>query len=719
MTFQDCRPKSSLRGWSTFLILFIIVVALSSISQRWIRQNFETIPPPWDQSLYLYMAYKFWHALMDGGLPALTKSVFSLIQNRAPLVPLTTLPFFMISGFSLQTAYLTNALYLFVLLGSVFQLGCWLRGWRAGLISAFVCATLPALINYSRDYLLDFPMAAVISVALYTLLRSQLFKDRRYSFAFGISSGLAVLAKAMAIAYLAPLFVYIAVIASTVPGRRKEVLRSLGLALTGFAVVAGPWYLLNFTHAFGNLLWAGFGAGSVPYRDAGQGILTWRSLTYYPRFLLGYGLSLPYLILFLGLLGWKVINTWLKGKWRKGDVQAVLRNPYTILGVWLLTAYVILTVTPSKDFERYTLPLLPAIAVLIGCWIETISSATLRTVTTVAVGLIGLFNYCALTFGIALLPPEIRWSDVTLFSQQHYLKRWFPYRHRWPIPEALATMASQIPLSQTLPAKIYVMPNHAIINSNTLMAYSEEKRYPFWFTLHSEKIFDPDRVRSFDFVLIKTGEDQGPKFANANHEQAVQTFNEVKEGFTLLRRMPLPDSSDLEIFMKRTPALIAPPTPMHPSHIVYGGFIELVGYDFQLVPKAPGSYAITYYWKCLQTVWDDYTVFVPIARSEDGKVVAWQDHRLLNGSYPLYRWRPGEVFAEQYRLQLAAGSYRLMVGLYRPDLSPADPSYRPQITAAPVRTPIDDRGTRTLIGTVNVKLSHGIADDVSHKRKEK
>jgi hypothetical protein len=36
-----------------------------------------------------------------------------------------------------------------------------------------------------------------------------------------------------------------------------------------------------------------------------------------------------------------------------------------------------------------------------------------------------------------------------------------------------------------------------------------------------------------------------------------------------------------------------------------------------------------------------------------------------------------------------------------------------------VRTPIDDRGTRALIGTVRVKPSPGIAEDVSHERSGK
>lgn len=212
-------------------------------------------------------------------------------------------------------------------------------------------------------------------------------------------------------------------------------------------------------------------------------------------------------------MSWKAINTWPKGRWTKEDAQAALGNPYTILGIWLLAAYVVLTVTPNKDFERYTVPLLPAIAVLIGCWVDEISSTTLRTVAMISVGLLGLFNYCALTFGIALLPPEIRRSDVTIFSRQHYLKRWFHYRQRWPIPDALATVASQISLAYSLPAKIYVMPNHAMINPNTLMAFATEKRYPFLFTANGEKILDADRVRSFDFVVIKTGENQGPKFA--------------------------------------------------------------------------------------------------------------------------------------------------------------------------------------------------------------
>jgi 4-amino-4-deoxy-L-arabinose transferase-like glycosyltransferase len=698
---------TSVERWSSVLILLVGVALLSAISQDWITRNFAAVPPPWDQSLYLYMAFKFWHALTDGGLPALASSWLFLILDRGPLVSLSTLPFFLVFGPSIHTAYLTNALYLCVMLASVFKTARLLQGWRAGLLAALICATTPALINYSRDYLLDFPMAALITAAVYTLLRSDLLKERWSCLAFGIWSGLALLAKPMAAVYLFPLALYVALVASTLPDRRRRLLASLGLVLIGFTLVAGPWYSVNLIHTLGYLVSAGFGATSIPYRDAGEKILTWNNLTYYPRFVLGYGLSFPYAIIMLCLASWRCINTWREGSWIKQNLRAWLGNPYTILVVWLLTMYVVLTVTPSKSFERYAVAALPTIAVLSGCWVHALSSARLRVLFTTCVLVIGLFNYWSLTFGIAQLPPELRWRGVTLLSQQHYLKRWFPYQQRWPIHEALGIIASRVPSFPRQPARIYVMPNHGMINSLTLMAHAEERRYPFSFTNHGEKILDQDHIKSVEFVILKSGKDQGPGFANMRHEEALRAFEGVKPSFTLLQRLPLPDGSYLELFQKQSPALRAAPTPMQPTRVVYGGAIELVGYDFRQVPHESDRYAVTYYWKCVGPVWADYAVFVHFARPEDGRVVAWQDHRLLDGAYPPSRWRPGEIFAEQYHLRLQKGSYRLRIGLYRPELPNRDPLYRFQITSAPDGIPIDEGGTAALVGVVIAKPAPG------------
>lgn len=547
------RARVSTQSGSRVIAFTAAVVLLSAISYRWAARNFATLPPPWDQSLYLYMAFRFWNALMDGGLPALAHSWLHLVQDRGPLFPLTTLAPFLVFGPSLQTAYLTNAPYLAVLLASVFKTAQWLGGRRAGLLAAFMAATTPALINYSRDYLLDFPMAALISAAIYTLLRSDLFRIRGYSLAFGSWSGLALLAKPMAAAYLFPIALYAVLVASTQPERRRGLLGSLGPALLGLALVAAPWYSVNLVPALGNLVFAGFGAGSAPYRDAGERILTWDNVSYYLRFGPGLGLGLPYALLLSCLATWRGIRGWREGNWAWPGIPTSLDRPATILVVWLATMYVILTVTPNKSFERYTVALLPAIAVLTACWIRLLSPPVLRAVVTASAVVSGLFTYGALTFGIAALPLDIQWKGVMMFSQVHYLRRLSPHRERWPIHDALATLASQLPGGPCPAATVYVMPNHPMVNALTLMAHAEEKRYPFSFTIHGEKVTDRARVRSFDFVVTKTGEDQGPGFLNIGHEEARRAFEEVAPDFTVLQRLPLPDGSYLELFKRRSP----------------------------------------------------------------------------------------------------------------------------------------------------------------------
>ncbi len=707
MTLRDYVSTARVKAGASVLILLVGAVLLSVISHRWIAQNFETIPPPWDQSLYLYMAFKFWNALMDGGLPALAHRWLFLTVDRGTLFPLSSLAFFLVFGPSLAAAYLTNALYLGVMLVSVYKAAQLLGGWRVGLLGAFICATTPALINYSRDYLLDFPMAALITAAIYTLLRSDLFRERWYSLGFGVWVGLALLAKPMAAAYLAPLALYAALVAGALPERRSGLLRSLGLVLLGFTLVAAPWYSVNLVHALANLVSAGFGGASVPFRDAGEGILTWNNVSYYPRFVLGYGLGFPYTILVLCLASWAGVSSWRHGLWTKQKFPLSLARPTTVLVVWLLTMYVVLTLTPNKNFERYTVALLPAMAVLTASWIHALRSGALRAVVTFSALVIGLFNYWALTFGIAALPLEVEWKGTTLLSQEHYLKRWFPYQQRWPIDDALEALASQVPTVRGTAATIYVMPNHGMVNALTLMAHAEVRRYPFSFTRHDEKVFDQDRIKSFEFVITKTGEDQGPGFANLGYAEARRAFEEVKPSFTLLQQLPLPDGSYLELFKRRSPALATNPLPQHFSSVLYGGAIELLGYDFRRIPEHVDRYAITYYWKCVGPIWADYTVLVHLVRTEDARVVAWQDHRLLDGSYPSSRWRPGEMFAEQYDLGLEKGSYGLRIGLYRPEIPIGDPRHRLRVTAAAPGISME-AGSAAVVGVVNANSSAAV-----------
>ena len=51
--------------------------------------------------------------------------------------------------------------------------------------------------NFSRDYLLEFPATAFVTLGMYALLRSEAFRHRTWCLALGALAGLSVLTKTM------------------------------------------------------------------------------------------------------------------------------------------------------------------------------------------------------------------------------------------------------------------------------------------------------------------------------------------------------------------------------------------------------------------------------------------------------------------------------------------------------------------------------------------
>jgi hypothetical protein len=103
------------------------------------------------------------------------------------------------------------------------------------------------------------------------------------------------------------------------------------------------------------------------------------------------------------------------------------------------------------------------------------------------------------------------------------------------------------------------------------------------------------------------------------------------------------------------------PQPQHPESYRFGKEIALIGYD--------QTDSLTLYWKRLESIAADYTVFVHVLDS-DGKIVAQQDRQPAGGDSPTSLWADGEVIPDTYPLRLnslAPGTYRIEVGLYRPE----------------------------------------------------
>lgn len=404
----------------------------------WVRRQVLEFPPPWDQALYLRLSLQCARALREGGLPALYHELVTGNRHVAPLFPLTAGLFHALLSESRMVAYMTNGLWLLVLLLSVRGLARALYGARAGALAVFVAATFPGIVNLSRDCQMDFPGASFVALGMWALARSDRLRDRSWTALAGAALGLTALAKAMSVAFFAPPLIWAAWSGARrrdTPPARQAV--SLGLLLGTAALVAAPWYVPNLADVAWYLLYYGFLEGAVPYRAAGAGTFTIRNLGYYPLTIVNHGISFLYASLLLAVF---VARTGGEGGPR-GRPQG-----RGLLGAWIVGGGLILTLVPNKGGDHYVLSLLPGLAVLLAGRIAAIASARLRAAAVAAAIAIGSFNYAGLTYGAAYPPRVVRAGLLEIVSLQ--FPAYVAFRaslgpgpgRPWPVHETVAAL---------------------------------------------------------------------------------------------------------------------------------------------------------------------------------------------------------------------------------------------------------------------------------------
>jgi Dolichyl-phosphate-mannose-protein mannosyltransferase len=427
-----------------FFIGGLICCAVGNVI--WLSSHWLTVPPPWDQAFYLYMGLRYLHALVDYGPVAAFNEFIHLSTDVAPFYPLSTVPLYLLFGPSRLVAYLTNIAYLGMLLAGVYMLGAHLHGRNAGVLAAFIAATFTATVNYSRDYLLEFPATAFVTLGMYALLRSEAFCRRPWCIAFGAIAGCSVLIKTMTgVFFIGPV---LWALADKVWRQQLNaaVLKNFLLAVGVSMLVAAIWWGPNFRTAFGYLVFYGFQAGSVPYNKGVAGILSPENLTYYALHLANHGISFPYAVLFVSLIivvGSKATLSVGRPRLDAREIGPTAARQTSYLWVWLLMGYLILTVVPNKGEERYAQPLLPPIALLLSANIEAIGQRCVRRAMIALTLMVGGFNYLGLTYDLPWIPQRVYFSRLALISHEYPHYSWVrsktaaSHESRWPISAIL------------------------------------------------------------------------------------------------------------------------------------------------------------------------------------------------------------------------------------------------------------------------------------------
>ncbi|WP_322745293.1 glycosyltransferase family 39 protein, partial [Coleofasciculus sp. LEGE 07081] len=153
----------------SLLILGIIWLASALCDRFWFTLDHSV--PAWDQADYLTGSLNYWQALqhpnwlsgewwtsfwqLSSKIPPFTYIAAAIIQN--------------IFGTGADQATLVQLIFSAILLGSVYGLGVQLFSRRVGLWAAGLTVLFPALYRYRLEFLLDYPLTAVVTFSFFCL----------------------------------------------------------------------------------------------------------------------------------------------------------------------------------------------------------------------------------------------------------------------------------------------------------------------------------------------------------------------------------------------------------------------------------------------------------------------------------------------------------------------------------------------------------------------
>ena len=361
-----------------FRLALLLVWLLSTLADRLWWTHFNSIPA-WDQADYLNSALDHGRALgfLPGGGWQGWDALLDLSPKIPPLASLVNGTVMALAGDAPAQAAWTLSLWHGLLLLAVAAWALELRRPRPAargfaLLAAVLVALAPALLDLRSDYVLELPLTATVTLALWRLgcwWDPQRGGRWHQAFTAALTCLLALLVKQSALLVLLPALAWAAVQAlRRGAGRRVQLLAGVALILAGVL----PWLRHNWITTLGGTNRAVLESAA---REGDPGPLSLQGWLWYPRLLPE---QLGGVVLAVGLAG---LLLWSWQRWRLGPVSpsrgalgpGVEAHDDRLAWCWLLISlvagWVFTGLSPNKD-DRYIAPLLPALLLLLtrGWW---------------------------------------------------------------------------------------------------------------------------------------------------------------------------------------------------------------------------------------------------------------------------------------------------------------------------------------------------------------
>lgn len=535
MKMDSMPPQNSLTAKHGTLILLVLL--LFHIINNYIIITHDNTPLLWDGGDYFYRSLRYYDAFANFDSNFISR-FNDISQYRPPLLMLSSLPFYLVFGRSTDVAVMTNILYLVILVLSVYGIGRRIHSKEVGLMAAFIVSVFPIIFGLSRSYWQDFPLTAMVSLSTYLLLRTDYFRDKKFSILFGLSIGLGMLTKWTYFVFLAGPFLYLFILSLKISEesgkeRKKPILNVMVAILVGM-VLASFWYIPNGLDVATKLLGlstgiTGKGDEATRFQQLGESIGpsgTLKSLLFYGGMLINEQVGFFFAGLFL-------LFTVLLLKRERG-------KPLWMLLLWIVIPVVAFTLIKNKT-TRNTVPMLPAMGLILSWGIMSIKASWKRITVTLIILLIGLFHYLTLSYGSTFFPKKLALTTPVgeiIFYEQYENRSYAIFRANqgdWKAEEIVNRI--NMDRGDKKDIHIVLLPRDAF----TWMAMeytSYLKELPFTFI---GAVNSPEAVLKADYVLLKKGGFIAPWFLMKNVHTSIDLMEEHQEEFKLLTSVILPE----------------------------------------------------------------------------------------------------------------------------------------------------------------------------------
>jgi hypothetical protein len=297
---------------------------------------------------------------------------------------------------------MNNIVFLFITMAAVFFIGKKILNESLGLVAAVLLALMPGIFMLSREYLLDYPLIALVALGMMFLIYTDGFKRLLPVFLFGAVSGIGILTKAQYVFFLIGPALY--VICRSF-GQSNKVRSHIVLSLLLAFLISSLWWLHHPRQIIASFLNNSL-YGYMPKRfTIGNGTVFGYSFNSIHWYVFYFVQTIAYSFAFLfPFYGFVILR----------NIKNIFKMPYFAeLSLWFVVPLGILMFVSNK-WAKYFFPTLPMVALVTAYALLSSRNKKHLHVVLILLVLASMVQYLVLSFS-----PIWGWRNA--------LNDFFPY----------------------------------------------------------------------------------------------------------------------------------------------------------------------------------------------------------------------------------------------------------------------------------------------------